>query len=293
MTNEQDKVIKRIPIYLSQLSSVTKKAASELIAMPPEASETLELLTSTIKAEMHKDLYLMQFPLTQQSPLTAKENEAPGIFRLKKESGVCELRLPLKTNSVVYDKDAGERYGFASQEMDSMNEGNDQLQNNLSNEDGFLDKVLLEGNPVLNGSGRCGTYLVGVVKNDGIHLNALKSVVRFRPCLKHLDANDTMAKRHESEVESGSEIEDNAKKQKNKKEMLEKKQEVNLITTAFQKRLLLKRRIEEEEWEYYGITEKSEDDGKDTGLYAASYEPLSVLTAKSQFWEELGSSAFR
>jgi DNA-directed RNA polymerase III subunit RPC5 len=187
------KVVKRIPIFLSNAQNRSTQ-------------------------ENKSKLYLMQFPLAQASSPLNKANLIQKIrAQYKPNCDIVQMALPLDPRGVTYSRERGAEFGVGAAVMADQISSNTLKQKKEDDDEHsveYLDHMIVEGSKVSNGSsGITGTYMLGYLVNDELHLSPLDSIMQFRPSFAHVDGVEMQEKanaRGDQTEDSGSEIEDKA-----------------------------------------------------------------------------------
>ncbi|RUS29318.1 Sin-like protein conserved region-domain-containing protein [Jimgerdemannia flammicorona] len=175
--DDDDEVIREIPVFLSQ--------------------------------QLAKYLYLLQFPV-RNFPFTP--GSGPIAARIKPISQLVELDLPLDTRSSMYSEERGKDLAKGTNDKPIRTaldkDDDDSVRVKKKEEEEMLDRQTLSSCLVPNQT----NYMVGVIKDNELHLTPVRSTVQLRPSLKYLDKIDEKTKAANKKASDEDNKEERAKK---------------------------------------------------------------------------------
>ncbi|KAJ3883027.1 DNA-directed RNA polymerase III subunit Rpc5 [Lentinula edodes] len=158
--NEQDEIINRIPIRLSNRLS----------------------------------LQIHQFPLLSrplQAPPSAEASGKRITARIKPQSRVLEIHVPADTRTEVYNSERGHEFGKG--QLDDDREKNQERKGGKGREgeEPRLAEIRLRSEEIPHR----GTQMLGIVHENELHLHPINATHQFRPTLTYLDILSRKSKR--------------------------------------------------------------------------------------------------
>lgn len=171
--------------------------SEDYMSVEEEEDEILAEYPIYLSTELSKYLYNFQYPM-RSTPFTNKNG--PNAARLKPKSKMVELDIPLDTRSPHYSTERGEDFAMGlndktiktaydrrmeEHEEELLNRGSKKNSNN-NREEELLDKMTFTSTEV-PGQTR---YVVGVIRDEELHLTPLNSTVQLRPGFKYIDKMD-------------------------------------------------------------------------------------------------------
>ena len=191
MSDSSDPVVASYDVFLAPPAGVDPSGSSMTQSTSPE-------------------VLVLQYPAYRPSsrPYSAAKSQKPSELRLKPNTGMVELDVPILTHE-HYNQDSGTRYGKAISDSKSLHgssayglaggfhAGSSQAaslceipaHNDVEVNAPALGTQTLGGKKV-QPSERDPIYFLGSLQHDSIHLSHLDGVVQLRPQLHHLDAEE-------------------------------------------------------------------------------------------------------
>ena len=199
MTDPDDPVVASYDVFLAPpAASASQKPLADGSLTPPSTPKVL----------------VLQYPAYRPSsrPYSAARSQKPSELRLKPNTGLVEIDVPILTNE-HYNQDSGARYGKALSESKILHgssshglaggfhAGSSQsasLQDVPAHDDldasSFTLKTQTLGGKITELDDREPVYFLGSLQDSTIHLSHLDGVVQMRPQLHHLDAEEVNQK---------------------------------------------------------------------------------------------------
>ncbi|KAL0092037.1 DNA-directed RNA polymerase III subunit Rpc5 [Phycomyces blakesleeanus] len=260
--------------------------------------EILAEIPVYLNNKLSKYLHLFQYPL-RNAPFTSRTG--PLSIRMKPNSKKVELDLPLDTRSAFYNTDRGEDFAMGMNDKTiktaydrRMEEHGEQSSGNMYNknkqkEDELLDKMTLTSTDIPSQT----KYLIGVLRQDELHVTPLHSIVQLRPGFKYIDKIDEKLKA------ANKRIQDQEKLEETKKPVVENNQAQAVqvsVKNAEQdgpgRRNLYSmsvRNAEEEQWQpmVYYDERSSQAEKVYESLYATKKDELECATSSEDYLEML------
>ncbi|KAI8354019.1 Sin-like protein conserved region-domain-containing protein [Blakeslea trispora] len=161
-----------------------------------EEDEVLAEYPIYLTNELSKYLYMFQFPM-RSVPFNGRNG--PNAARIKPRARMVELDLPLDTRSPNYSTERGEDFAMGlndkviktaydrrmeEHEEELMGHGYNRTQKKKEEE--LLDKMTLTSTEVPSQT----KYVVGVIRNDELHITPINTTVQLRPGFKYIDKID-------------------------------------------------------------------------------------------------------
>lgn len=176
--------------------------------LPPE-SELVSSLPVYLNSSLadSSSLHVFQYPIYPRDrplpvPASAAARGLKVSSRWRPKANRVEVELPLDVRAEVYNTDRGAEFGAGADVLahkqaraDAAHEGSqDTASHRVKREDDAyaqrgpqkLEKMLLESSQVPNAT----QYMIGVIRDQALHLTKLKSIVQLRPSMNYLDAID-------------------------------------------------------------------------------------------------------
>jgi len=138
------------------------------------------------------NLQLYQYPLLQrplQVPPSAKLAGKKINARFKPETDIIEIHVPFDTREDVWNKKQSREYGQYRHEEDGHK--------TTSKEEKRLNDLRLKSERIREGA----AYMVGVVRDNQLHLHRISATYKFRPNLAYVDLHSQKTKRRRGEEE--------------------------------------------------------------------------------------------
>jgi len=170
--------------------------------------------------------YLLQYPIRT---IPFNENNFPVEARIKPNAQQLELDLTLNTRASTYDRQKADELARGLVEESSIGPGR-----RLIKKADTLDKQTLSSSLLPKN----GNYMFGLIKNDGLHISPITSLLQLRPNFKYLDNIDKIEK-----LKSSKENEEEQEPVSRLVQMQVKKTEA----TTLQDEILIQQRMAEEE----------------------------------------------
>ncbi|KAI9103176.1 Sin-like protein conserved region-domain-containing protein [Phlyctochytrium arcticum] len=156
-----------------------------------EQDEVVKEVTVYFSQSLANHLHLFQYP-TRPHPFDADSHPTAG--RVKPLTQRYELDIPLQTNSSFYNRDRGEELGQGTDNR-AMRGVND-FEEDTTAPAKLLDKQVLSSSLQPTQA----KFMVGIIRNDELHLNAVSSTLQLRPSLYYIDKIvEKRAKRYEED----------------------------------------------------------------------------------------------
>ena len=201
-------------------------------------------------------LYLLQYPTRSAArPLVDANNTGILDSRIKLESKVIEVDVPLETKK-FYDTEKGEHW------------------NNLSKQ--TFTGVAKQAD---------GEYMIGVFKDNELHLNAVSAVAQLRPQFQHITHRNLAEQEKEKEIEKS----DKPKKQARAVQMTAMASGEN--APNFSGAISARKHMEDEDFVGMDWYDRDSDESWSVSdkLIATTKKPLISKTTLEQYVEEISA----
>ncbi|KAJ1974775.1 hypothetical protein H4R34_004592, partial [Dimargaris verticillata] len=241
--------------------------------------------------QLAQDLMVLQYPLKERA--REMENfENPRRARIKPNNLVVELDFPIDTSSILYNKDRGEELslGFNDKKIQTIYDMNEDLpgQSGITHmETRTMASNLLPTNT---------KYMVGVLRNNELHMTPVSKVAQMFPSLKYLDVISAKVKAANQRVTDDDDDDDSATSAPKPKPKARAVQ-VSVRTPAAEELAhlrktsvsYLRQQIDEEKWEKLHYLESTSAESQEmyTQLFARSRQTLISSTTPSDFLDDL------
>ncbi|KAJ1924527.1 hypothetical protein IWQ60_005142 [Tieghemiomyces parasiticus] len=151
--------------------------------------------------KLGQHLHVFQFPL-KETHRVETDLEYPKTARLKPKNFVVELNYSLDTRSVLYNRQKGEDLGlgFNNRQVRTVY---DAEQDGVDGGPSLMDTRTLVSNSIPNNT----RYMVGILRNNELHLTDVARLVQMYPSLKYLDVIDSKVKSAAKKVNDESQAE--------------------------------------------------------------------------------------
>ncbi|KAI9487047.1 MAG: DNA-directed RNA polymerase III subunit Rpc5 [Benjaminiella poitrasii] len=264
-----------------------------------EEDEVLAEYPIYLTTELSKYLYLFQYPM-RSIPFTPRTG--PNAARLKPRAKMVELDLPLDTRSPNYSTERGEDFAMGlndktiktaydrrmeEHEEEMMGRGSNKLK---KKEEELLDRMTLTSTEIPSQT----KYVVGVIRDDELHITPINTTVQLRPGFKYIDKIDEKwkaANKRIQDVEKQEEKKQNAEPgtaQAVQVSVKNAEREGNVRKNLYSMSV---RNADEEEWQpivYYDENSLQAETVSEK-LYAQCKEPLNCITTNSDYIDQLSS----
>jgi len=140
------------------------------------------------------NVQLYQYPLLQRAlevPPSAKIAGKKINARIKPETDIIEIHIPFDTRDDVWNKKQSREYGQYRHEEDG--------QKAISKEEMRLDDLRLRSERIRDGA----AYMVGVIRDNQLHLHRVSATYKFRPNLAYVDLQSQQTARRRRGEEEG------------------------------------------------------------------------------------------
>ncbi|KAK0168773.1 hypothetical protein PV327_002543 [Microctonus hyperodae] len=152
--NEEDPVVKEIPVYLSQT--------------------------------LADKLYIFQYPIRPASQ--GYDNATFIKTAIKPENQEIEIEVALNSNSANYDQSMGEQIALnIDGPFDKYGDENDERMF----ESHIMDKIVLQSSKTMSD---CSNYSIGIFQDGELHITPLNGIVQLRPQFDYLDKDKKQGK---------------------------------------------------------------------------------------------------
>lgn len=177
----------------------------------PPASELLTSLPVYLNGSLAESssLHVFQYPIYARDrplpvPASAAARGLKVSSRWRPKANRVEVELPLDVRTEVYNTERGADFGAGADVLARKQERADLAHVGSTSHDAAgqrvkreddpnaqrgpqkLEKMLLESSQVPNAT----QYMVGVIREQALHLTRLRSIVQLRPSMNYLDAID-------------------------------------------------------------------------------------------------------
>ncbi|KAI8366938.1 DNA-directed RNA polymerase III subunit Rpc5 [Choanephora cucurbitarum] len=264
-----------------------------------EDDEVLAEYPIYLTNELSKYLYMFQFPM-RSIPFNGRNG--PNAARIKPRARMVELDLPLDTRSPNYSTERGEDFAMGLNDKviktaydRRMEEHEEELMGHSYNraqkkkEEELLDKMTLTSTEVPSQT----KYVVGVIRNNELHMTPMTTTVQMRPGFKYIDKIDEKWKAANKRIQD---VEKQEEKKKNTDPNTAQALQVsvkNAESHGMRKNLysMAVRNAEEEEWQaivYYDENSLQAETVSEK-LYALTRDELECKTTKDEYLDLLSS----
>ncbi|GAB5588437.1 hypothetical protein Unana1_03337 [Umbelopsis nana] len=155
-----------------------------------EEDELLQEIPVYLSTKLAQNLYLFQYPLRQ---LPYAPGTGPAAARIKPKSKLIEVDIPIDTRAPTYDKERGDDFasGVTGEKFKTVFDQDDEDDySGRPTKRSLLDKHTL-GSTLIPSKTK---YLVGVMKDNELHVTPLTNTVQLRPTLSYIDKSDEKEK---------------------------------------------------------------------------------------------------
>ncbi|KAI7863361.1 Sin-like protein conserved region-domain-containing protein [Spinellus fusiger] len=194
-------------------SSRSESTGANAMSIDSDAEdEILAEIPVYLNSNLSEYLYLFQYPL-RNAPFNNKNG--PVAARIKPGSKMVELDLPLDIRSPCYNTDRGEDFAMGMNDktiktafdrrMEEHEEESSHSYNKTKKkEEELLDKMTLTSTYIPDQT----KYLVGVLRQDELHVTPIHSVVQMRPGFKYIDKIDDKLKAANKRIQDQEKLEE-------------------------------------------------------------------------------------
>ncbi|CEP08103.1 hypothetical protein [Parasitella parasitica] len=261
-----------------------------------EEDEVLAEYPIYLTTELSKYLYMFQYPM-RSIPFTVKTG--PSAARLKPKAKMVELDLPLDTRSTNYSTERGEDFAMGLNDKTiktaydrRMEEHEEELMGHNykapRKEEELLDKMTLTSINVPSQT----KYVVGVIRDEELHLTPVNTTIQLRPGFKYIDKIDEKWKA------ANKRIQDVEKQEEKKREtdantaqtvqvsVKNTEREGNLRRNLYS---MAVRNAEEEDWQpiVYYDEHSLQAEKVSEKLYSTTKETLTCKTTNADYLDQL------
>ncbi|KAI9320153.1 DNA-directed RNA polymerase III subunit Rpc5 [Dichotomocladium elegans] len=160
--------------------------------------EVLGEIPVYLTTALAKYMYIFQYPMRN---MRFSSRNGPQAARMKPQANMVELDIPLDTRSEFYSTERGEDFAMGMNEkafktaydkrMEEMEEENMYGRSSTAaagskKEEELLDRMTLSSTEVPSQT----NYVVGAVRDGGLHLTPVRSIIQMRPAFKYIDKID-------------------------------------------------------------------------------------------------------
>ncbi|KAG2199588.1 hypothetical protein INT47_012188 [Mucor saturninus] len=270
------------------------------MSQPVGEDEVLAEYPIYLTTELTKYLYMFQYPM-RSTPFNSKNG--PNAARIKPKAKMVELDLPLDTRSSNYSTERGEDFAMGLNDKTiktaydrRMEEHEEELSMGHSykqpkkKEEELLDKMTLTSVEVPKQT----KYVVGVIRDEELHLTPINTTVQLRPGFKYIDKIDEKWKAANKRIQDVEKLEEKKKGvEANTAQTLQvsvknAEREGNIRRNVYSMSV---RNAEEEDWQpivYYDETSLQAEKVSEK-LYTGNKQLLDCKTTNSEYLDQLSS----
>ncbi|OZJ06711.1 hypothetical protein BZG36_00309 [Bifiguratus adelaidae] len=230
-------------------------------------------------------LHIFQYPLRA---VPFGPDSQPVAARIKPKAKMVELDLAFDTPSRNYDKDRGHELALGTNDKAIRTALDGMMDVDEEEEHDVLDRQTL-GSEILPGNTK---YMVGVFKDDEIHLTPVARIMQMRPTLRYLDKIDDKKRISERRIQEADTNEE-PKEIPTKSTALQMSMKSNNPDAQPKENVYSSdhRFAEQEMWTKLHYFDETTDQSNAIfdQLFSASKDPVECTTTASQYLEKLSA----
>ncbi|KAI8079691.1 DNA-directed RNA polymerase III subunit Rpc5 [Gilbertella persicaria] len=265
-----------------------------------EDDEVLAEYPIYLTNELSKYLYMFQFPM-RSIPFNGRNG--PNAARIKPKAKMVELDLPLDTRSTNYSTERGEDFAMGlndkaiktaydrrmEEHEEELSMGHNYNRGQKKKEEELLDKMTLTSTEVPTQT----KYVIGVIRNEELHVTPISTTVQLRPGFKYIDKIDEKWKAANKRIQDVEKQEEKKRNTDPEKAQTLQVSVKNAEPQGIRRNLysMAVRNAEEEDWQpivYYDENSLQAEKVSEK-LYSTSKEELECTTAKTEYLDLLSS----
>ncbi|KAI8644531.1 DNA-directed RNA polymerase III subunit Rpc5 [Parasitella parasitica] len=267
-----------------------------------EEDEVLAEYPIYLTTELSKYLYMFQYPM-RSTPFTSKTG--PSAARIKPRAKMVELDLPLDTRSTNYSTERGEDFAMGLNDKTiktaydrRMEEHEEELNMGHSykvprKEEELLDKMTLTSVNVPSQT----KYVVGVIRNEELHLTPINTTIQLRPGFKYIDKIDEKWKAANKRIQDVEKLEEKKREvdtntaQAVQVSVKNTEREGNIRRNVYS---MAVRNADDEDWQpivYYDENSLQAEKVSEK-LYATAKETLTCSTTNAEYLDQLSGHRY-
>jgi DNA-directed RNA polymerase-3 subunit RPC5 len=182
--------------------SIGMDTDSNRVQYEEEEDEVLQEFDVYLAGGLADQLHLLQHPVRLRR---YGRNLEPKEVYYKEKYNRLQFELPINTSSQAYDADRGRELARAmGLKRDPIQSRSFSMMLDETQSDPIMERVMISSLPMPMMT----NYMVGVLRQDGLHLTPIKAAHQLRPSFQHLDQLDEYEKRNHRKYEEEDKTED-------------------------------------------------------------------------------------